>query len=60
MKRSSSKSSIPLPPSVAEEAWSSCLSSRLLASFLDKPSDFCNLSTCGRAFRPLSNTNLAD
>jgi len=49
---SSSKISLPLPSSVPEEAWSFCLSSRLLASFLDDPSDFCNLSTCARDFVP--------
>lgn len=51
MKRSCSKGSPPLPSSVAEEAWS-CLDSCLVASFLDEPSDFCSLSTCGRAFVP--------
>lgn len=45
-----------IPPtrhlSVGNEAWSFCLSSHLLASFLDNPSDFCSFSTCGRAFLP--------
>lgn len=42
----------PPPVSVADEAWSFCLSSRLLASFLDKPSEFCKLSASCRAFLP--------
>lgn len=52
-----SKGSPPLPSSVAQEAWSFCLSSRSnaygqnrVASFFDDTSDFCNLSACGRAF----------
>lgn len=49
---SSNSSSPPLLSSVAEEAWSFCLNSQLLASFLDDASDLCSLSICGRDFVP--------
>lgn len=48
--------SITSPPllhvAVANEAWSFCLYSRLLASFLDDAYDLCYLSTCCRVFVP--------
>lgn len=42
----------PIHVRVAKEFWSVCLTSRLLASFLNNASDLCYLSTCCRAFVP--------